>query len=450
MSLKLLTGRIEKVEARLAAKGAPFVVEGPTRAAPVAAAEIAAVEADLGVELPSSLRELYTRYAGSYRLRWSLAADAQSALVDGRDDRPTGGLHLLAPRELVAAATRADDGKTALVRFCDDGAGNGYALDYARGRAGAPRISAVARGAAAVPAAPTFDNFVATWAECAFADARGSALAALVAGFVKSGAWKGARSKAAVAEADALAASKVKWAAVEAARATALEAALASPRGVHHLDLERLGLEALPDAFGALVDLRDLFLTDNRLVALPPSFAKLAGLEKLQLSDNPVGTPATFALLAAPPKLSWLMMSKALPAHFLPPEVGRLRHLTFLSLPNNGLGEAPDALGDLTSLEELTLSDNALTRLPETCARLVALRYCFLHGNPALDLDTTFRLLARLPRLERVSFDARGEVPDSLRGLSHVRRFFVHAASDAAKRKIKRLLPAAETIQHRR
>jgi len=71
--------------------------------------------------------------------------------------------------------------------------------------------------------------------------------------------------------------------------------------------------------------------------------------------------------------------------HWLPPDVGRLRGLTFLDLSQNNLTHLPSEIGMLTGLKTLMLVDNQLERLPSELGYLYQLETLAIEGNPLSD-----------------------------------------------------------------
>lgn len=72
----------------------------------------------------------------------------------------------------------------------------------------------------------------------------------------------------------------------------------------------------------------------------------------------------------------------------VPPEIRKLKNLTWLRLDSNKLTSVPSDVIHLTALEWLDLSDNRLAELPRNINNLTALRGLFLHDNPGLALPT--------------------------------------------------------------
>jgi len=77
----------------------------------------------------------------------------------------------------------------------------------------------------------------------------------------------------------------------------------------------------------------------------------------------------------------------------------------------------------LPNLETLVLDRTDLAALPPEVANLKRLKVLYLGGNPHLDLDKTFALLASLPTLERLGLDdnALTAVPPGVGALKTLR-----------------------------
>jgi len=88
-----------------------------------------------------------------------------------------------------------------------------------------------------------------------------------------------------------------------------------------------------------LYNLRDLYLSNNKLTEIPKEIGNLLNLRRLILSDNQLTE--------------------------IPKEIGNLTNLQSLSLSNNKLTEIPKEIGNLTNLEYLFLKYNKLTEIPK-------------------------------------------------------------------------------------
>ena len=117
-------------------------------------------------------------------------------------------------------------------------------------------------------------------------------------------------------------------------------------------------ITVVPDAIGALTNLKELNLLGNKIATLPASIGRLAALTTLVLSYNRIAT--------------------------LPTTIGGMTALTELYLNHNQLAGLPDAIGQLTGLETLHLNRNQLTALPESIVALTNLDDLDLINNPPL------------------------------------------------------------------
>ena len=127
------------------------------------------------------------------------------------------------------------------------------------------------------------------------------------------------------------------------------------------LTLTALGLTAVPEALGALIELTGLKLRHNQIVALPAALCELPRLQRLDLSHN--------RLLAFPRGLAALPALRELRlAHngisALPSELAQLSVLEVLDLAHNALDELPGFVGGLSQLRLLDVSANRLTAIP--------------------------------------------------------------------------------------
>eukprot|EP00667_Euglena_gracilis_P001359 EG_transcript_1359 len=194
--------------------------------------------------------------------------------------------------------------------------------------------------------------------------------------------------------------------------------ALLDLRGITSLSFDLHGLTELPDVFGEMTTLTDLFLCGNELTHLPPSLCKLVNLRNLyafgnHLTELPTGLLALPALyecnvsgnqlaglanIGAPSTLHALKLStNSLRA--LPEDIGMCNRLVSLTLNGNCLTELPDSIGLCFELRRLVLSGNQLTALPASLCMLTELVELAVADNR---LATWPGPVARLPRLEEL------------------------------------------------
>ena len=140
-------------------------------------------------------------------------------------------------------------------------------------------------------------------------------------------------------------------------------------------------IAVVPDAIGALANLKYLNLNQNKIATLPASIGRLTALETLYLNSNILtAVPASIGSLTALTTL-WLTNNRIAT---LPTTIGGMTALTTLSLGNNQLAGLPDAIGQLTGLKKLYLFNNQLTALPESIVALTNLGHLSLLDNPPL------------------------------------------------------------------
>ena len=150
---------------------------------------------------------------------------------------------------------------------------------------------------------------------------------------------------------------------------------------VTKLDLFGNNIAVVPDAIGALTNLKSLDLGGNKISTIPASIGRLTALETLYLyNNNLTAVPASIGSLTA---LTTLLLDSNRITK-LPDWIGGMTALTTLSLGGNQLTGLPDAIGQLTGLEGLSLHSNQLTALPESIVALTKLTWLDLSYNPRL------------------------------------------------------------------
>jgi hypothetical protein len=166
------------------------------------------------------------------------------------------------------------------------------------------------------------------------------------------------------------------------ARRAPIVAKLCTFTCVTTLDLRYNDIAVVPDAIGALTNLKYLNLGRNKIATLPASIGRLTALETLYLRSNILtAVPASIGSLTA---LTTLYLGGNRIAT-LPTTIGGMTALTTLHLDGNQLAGLPDAIGQLTGLEELSLYSNQLTALPESIVALTNLTELNLgNNNPPL------------------------------------------------------------------
>lgn len=119
-------------------------------------------------------------------------------------------------------------------------------------------------------------------------------------------------------------------------------------RRLEILNLSDNVIDTLPDDFGKLDKLRELYLNVNQLIQLPPKVCLQNNIQNslclLDLSNNKL--------------------------QVLPLQICELFNLVTLKLDHNELKELPPTIGRLKSLKYLTASNNQLTSLPASFLQL--------------------------------------------------------------------------------
>eukprot|EP01018_Ginkgo_biloba_P037774 Gb_09751 [translate_table: standard] len=148
-------------------------------------------------------------------------------------------------------------------------------------------------------------------------------------------------------------------------------------RSLTHLRISCTRITKLPEDFGGLTCLEELYIVGPLLTELPFSFGGLARLKILILSTCP--------------RLSGLV-----------PSIGKLRNLNGLFIKKCGLEYLPEEIGQLSNLENFSVVDCVkLRNLPISVSSLSKLVNLQLLGNPDLRiLPGSFRGLSGLQTLD--------------------------------------------------
>uniref|UniRef100_H3BYD4 P53-induced death domain protein 1 n=1 Tax=Tetraodon nigroviridis TaxID=99883 RepID=H3BYD4_TETNG len=156
---------------------------------------------------------------------------------------------------------------------------------------------------------------------------------------------------------------------------TSLPASFSCLLQLVHLDLSFNQLSCVPACLLSL-PLSSLLLCQNQISELPPDIGQLSSLTYLSLVGNKLVT--------------------------LPPSLGQLTRLHTLDVSLNLLQQLPDEIGSLGSLVRLEISQNKLRQLPESMGSLSSLRELFIYSN---DIRVIPPCLNKLPLLK---IDIRG------------------------------------------
>ncbi|MFX1303040.1 MAG: leucine-rich repeat domain-containing protein [Promethearchaeota archaeon] len=137
------------------------------------------------------------------------------------------------------------------------------------------------------------------------------------------------------------------------------------------LGFNRCGLKILPSSIGDFENLKNLYMTENRLTYLPESIGNLKDLIKLDLSDNHLMN--------------------------LPNEIGNLSNLREFYLNHNVIQILPDSITKLHKLEILSIWGNQLRTLPTDISDMISLRVLGLSFN---QLEEFPKLISEIPNLQ--------------------------------------------------
>lgn len=151
-----------------------------------------------------------------------------------------------------------------------------------------------------------------------------------------------------------------------------------------------------------------LFLSGNGLSGrIPPELGSMEGLVYLSLSNNQLYGE-------------------------IPHELGSLKNLINLNVARNELsGEIPPELGNLTNLEQLVLFSNQLRgSLPSSLGDLSSLvEFLISYNDLTGDLPPTLGKLSNLERMSFIHNGFTGKIPDAFGNLSNLRQIFLNSNS---------------------
>jgi Leucine-rich repeat (LRR) protein len=202
------------------------------------------------------------------------------------------------------------------------------------------------------------------------------------------------------------------------------------------LGLANCDLMRLPDDFGNLTSLNDLFVKNNKLTTLPSSIGNLKTLRRVSFKNNQLTIlPDIFGNLESIRELAISENQlKVLPASIgnlksllslwfysnqlesLPESFGHLESLEKLFIYENNLISLPKSFGDLKSLQEIDLHRNQLTTIPESFGNLESLLKLNLSRNKLETLSESFCNLELLMKLD-LSYNQISSLPESIGNL---------------------------------
>ncbi|CAG5118137.1 unnamed protein product [Candidula unifasciata] len=155
-------------------------------------------------------------------------------------------------------------------------------------------------------------------------------------------------------------------------------------------------LSSLPDDFGDLSNLEEIYLCENKLSSLPESLCKLSKLKVLKLNANclrklhsEIGQNISLETLSVDEN-----KLKCFPA-----TLGLLRNLCVLEANYNRLEYLPSTLNYLERLSVVDLSSNRLTSIPESFGDLKNLTHVDFSENKIGHLCQHFQSSKMLQRL---------------------------------------------------
>jgi len=152
-------------------------------------------------------------------------------------------------------------------------------------------------------------------------------------------------------------------------------------------------LTSLPENFGNLDNIQDLWLSYNQLTSLPENFGNLDNIQTLTLDNNKLTElPENFGHL---PLLETLNLRKN-KLKILPNNFGQLSKLTKLHLEYNQLIALPEGFGNLGEFEFLYLEHNKLTFLPNDFSHLKIIEELHLEYNQLNKLPDNFNDLLKI------------------------------------------------------
>ena len=172
-----------------------------------------------------------------------------------------------------------------------------------------------------------------------------------------------------------------------------------------------------------------LYIQANNLVGrIPSEIAHLTELEWLYIGGSNGISESIPPEIGSLPKLKYLSLSRNSLAGSIPPEIGSLTKLKGLSLSGNVLaGSIPPEIGSLNELEHLFLSGNVLAgSIPTEIGNLTKLKYLNLSGNVlAGSIPTEIGNLTELKRLGLSDNSLTGGIPTEIGNLTELERLYL-------------------------
>jgi C-terminal of Roc, COR, domain/Ras of Complex, Roc, domain of DAPkinase/Leucine rich repeat len=159
------------------------------------------------------------------------------------------------------------------------------------------------------------------------------------------------------------------------------------------LDLSGLGLTAIPCSISQLSHLRELDVSQNKILEISAEIIELADLFKLDLSRN--------LITVISPDIESLKELK----HFnigenrierIPVKLGNLDNLIELNISGNKISEIPFDFFNLSCLESFYAARNRMMEIPKGIGRLKKLLQITFFGNPISDIPLEIVELSQL------------------------------------------------------
>lgn len=144
------------------------------------------------------------------------------------------------------------------------------------------------------------------------------------------------------------------------------------------LDMTDNHLNALPEDFGKLKNLKILFLSNNKFTEVPTVLAQCPKLSMIGLRNNQIYTLAQNAL---PLSTRWLILTDN-ELETLPESLGDLTLLQKCMLSGNRLSSLPQSMSNCHRLELLRIAVNQFELLPKFLLSLPKLSWLAYGGNP--------------------------------------------------------------------
>jgi Leucine-rich repeat (LRR) protein len=235
-------------------------------------------------------------------------------------------------------------------------------------------------------------------------------------------------------------------------------------------------IHKLPSSIEYLTELKEIWLTGDRLIGLPETIANLTNLETLDLTETDLRQTTVseleefFVVCSKIPKLqsidlSWTDLTTIPTTLFqlsnlrclslnivdrgcgllrVPEQlrelksledlclagnyclenesldiIGNLTTLKYLDLNNTNISFLPESIGNLTNLSILDLGANELTILPESIGNLTNLSILELGDSKLTTLPKSIESLTNLTKLD-LSYNHLMKIPDSIENLTNL------------------------------